>query len=96
MKTTAHDLASTITHALAVAFGGYSQFSDDIVGQAIFGHANNDAVGWSTDRAREVVDAAAKIIADHWDLPASQVGEKIREGYAFAAATTTDTHAPLL
>ncbi len=71
MTTAPTDAAATgaflILDALATAFGGWSQFSDETVGAAIFGHFQNGgnatAGGVTPD---EVMDAAAFIIAERW------------------------------
>jgi hypothetical protein len=68
MTNAATNAATLILESLATAFGGWSQFPDATVGQAVFGHFNNGgnatAGGVTPD---EVMDAAATAIAERWE-----------------------------
>ncbi len=79
--------ANIVLEALATAFGGWSQFPDTVIGEAIFGHFNNSgnatSGGVSPD---EVMEAAALLTSERWheftefDLTLNN----IRRGFAAA------------
>lgn len=66
-RRAATEAATLVLDALSNAFGGWSQFSDETVGAAIFGHFNNGGTARLGEvKPDEVMDAAAFIIAGRW------------------------------
>lgn len=87
MNTTALTNAVRLLAALANAFGGSSQFNDETVGAAVFGHFNNGgqaALGGVT--ADEVMDAAAHLLAEQWQVEVEPTRSAIAAGFAAARA----------
>lgn len=86
----ATEAAMHVIEALATAFGGWSQFSDETVGAAIFGHFNNGGTataGGAT--ADEVMDAAAHLLAERWEdcgVEVEPTRSAIAAGFAAARA----------
>jgi hypothetical protein len=79
--------ATAILNNLAAAFGGWSQFTDHVVGMAVHGQFNNGGnatVGGVT--AADVLDAAAAIIAARWDAEFDVVRAAIQGGFDAARA----------
>jgi hypothetical protein len=62
---TENTAVNKIYYDLAVAFAGYSQVSDKVLGMAIKGHVNNGNLG--TANLEELCDRAAAAVADRWD-----------------------------
>lgn len=52
-----------ILEELAMAFGGYSQVPDNVVGMAIAGQINNNGLKFSSEELDEVVDQ----ICERWE-----------------------------
>jgi hypothetical protein len=85
MSDHAERLAEELLEHLACAFGGWSQFSDDIVGRAIAGHHNNG--GHMTKvPVEDLIAACASIIDTRWECSeATRTEQAIRAGYASGA-----------
>jgi len=84
----ATEAAGLVLDALATAFGGWSQFSNETVGEAIFGHFNNGGVARALgNTSDEVMDAAASLIAERWeDCGVEFAPTRIEIAAGFAAA----------
>jgi hypothetical protein len=88
--TTALDAAGGVLNALATAFGGWSQFGDATVGQALHGHFNNGGTATAGGvTADEVMDAAAHLLAERWQdcgVEVEPTRAAIAAGFAAARA----------
>lgn len=84
------DLAANITTILAhlaSAFGGHSQVPDEVVGSALHGQFTNNPGLFRGVTTDEVVEVAARLIAERWegaDLAATRV--RVVRGFAAARA----------
>lgn len=84
--TAATEAATFVLEALATAFGGWSQFPDEIVGDAIFGQFNNGGPARRGGTADEVMDAAASILAERWQDDLATTRAAIAAGFDAARA----------
>ena len=89
-----HAQAQSIISSLTTAFGGASQYGEAIVGAAIFGRANNAPSPWKADEVRDLIDAAAALIAEYWDEEVDAITSEILFGYRGAREEVQGTDAP--
>jgi len=99
-------IAADLLGSLADAFGGYSQFSDEIAGGAIAGHfRNRGRLTGAYLTADEAVDAVVEVLQERWaDLDEYQetaaVRARVVAGYLAScqesAALTSEEGAALL
>lgn len=78
---------TTILAHLASAFGGHSQVPDEVVGQALQGHFNNNPGLFRGATSDEVLEMASLLISERWegsDLTATRT--RVAQGFARAAA----------
>jgi hypothetical protein len=88
--------AKEIVRLLALAFGGYSQVPNSVVGVAIFGRANNSPQPWDEDRTNYTIADCATVIDLHFDLEPGETVNAIHAGYQAAWKKAEGTHAPEL
>jgi len=84
--------AAHIISNLSIALGGAPP--DHVVGAAIFGRANNAPYPWEAEQVRDLISAAAALIADYWNEEVTIVSAKISLGFRGAREKVQGTHAP--
>ncbi len=75
-----------ILDSLAAAFGGHSQYGDDVIGHALAGQIVNNALG-NAALVAELCQEAARQVAERWELDddkAAMVAASIKAACLFA------------
>lgn len=88
MTDTLNANVAAILNNLATAFGGHSQVPDEVVGSALHGQFTNNPGLFRGVTTDEVVEVAARLIAERWegaDLAATRV--RVVRGFAAARAS---------